>query len=180
MSWTKKITHPNEMVKKGDKVECVVLAVDKEKRRISLSMKHLTEDPWDSIETTYPVDAEVKGKIVRMLDRGVVVELNDGIEGFIPVSKLTAEYIKVPADAFKVGDEVPAVVTEIDQNNRKIYLSVVDYFKNRESAELKAWMDSHKPGESGTTIGEAAAPKKKATKKKAEKPAEEAAAEEAK
>ena len=183
MSWTKKITHPNEMVKKGDKVECVVLAVDKEKRRISLSMKHLTEDPWDSIETTFPVDSEVKGKIVRMLDRGVVVELNDGIEGFIPVSKLTAEYIKVPADAFKVGDEVPAVVTEIDQNNRKIYLSVVDYFKNRESAELKAWMDSHKPGESGTTIGEAAAPKKKATKKKAEKAADEAAekpAEEAK
>ena len=175
MSWTKKITHPNEMVKKGDKVECVVLAVDKEKRRISLSMKHLTEDPWDSIETTYPVDSEVKGKIVRMLDRGVVVELADGIEGFIPVSKLTAEYIKVPADAFKVGDEVPAVVTEIDLNNRKIFLSVVDYFKNRESAELKAWMDSHKPGESGTTIGEAAAPKKKATKKKAEKPAEEAA-----
>ena len=175
MSWTKKITHPNEMVKKGDKVECVVLAVDKEKRRISLSMKHLTEDPWDSVETTYPVDAEVKGKIVRMLDRGVVVELADGIEGFIPVSKLTAEYIKVPADAFKVGDEVPAVVTEIDQNNRKIFLSVVDYFKNRESAELKAWMDSHKPGESGTTIGEAAAPKKKTTKKKAEKPAEDAA-----
>ena len=175
MSWTKKITHPNEMVKKGDKVECVVLAVDKEKRRISLSMKHLTEDPWDSVESTYPVDTEVKGKIIRMLDRGVVVELADGIEGFIPVSKLTAEYIKVPADAFKVGDEVPAVVTEIDQNNRKIFLSVVDYFKNRESAELKAWMDSHKPGESGTTIGEAAAPKKKATKKKAEKPAEEAA-----
>lgn len=168
MSWTKKITHPNEMVKKGDKVECVVLAVDKEKRRISLSMKHLTEDPWDTIDSTYPVNSEVKGKIVRMLDRGVVVELADGIEGFIPVSKLTAEYIKVPADAFKVGDEVPATVTEIDQNNRKIFLSVVDYFKNRESAELKAWMDSHKPGESGTTIGEAAAPKKKASKKKAD------------
>ncbi|MBR4679613.1 MAG: S1 RNA-binding domain-containing protein, partial [Fibrobacter sp.] len=112
------------------------------------------------------------GKIVRMLDRGVVVELADGIEGFIPVSKLTAEYIKVPADAFKVGDEVPAVVTEIDQNNRKIFLSVVDYFKNRESAELKAWMDSHKPGESGTTIGEATAPKKKASKKKADAEAE--------
>ncbi|MBQ2561535.1 MAG: S1 RNA-binding domain-containing protein, partial [Fibrobacter sp.] len=103
--------------------------------------------------------------------------LADGIEGFIPVSKLTAEYIKVPADAFKVGDEVPAVVTEIDQNNRKIYLSVVDYFKNRESAELEAWMSSHKPGENGTTIGEAVAPKKKASKKKAaEKPAEEAEA----
>ncbi len=161
MSWTKKINHPSEMVKKGDKVECVVLAVDKEKRRISLSMKHLTEDPWDSVETAFPVDSEVKGKIVRLLDRGVVVELPNGLEGFIPVSKLTAEYIKVPADAFKVGDEVPATVTEIDQNNRKIYLSVVDYFKNRESAELKAWMDSHKPGENGTTIGEAVAPAKK-------------------
>ena len=76
-------------------------------------MKHLTEDPWDSIDSTYPVDSEVKGKIVRMLDRGVVVELADGIEGFIPVSKLTAEYIKVPADAFKVGDEVPAVPKSI-------------------------------------------------------------------
>lgn len=170
MSWTKKITHPNELVKKGDKVECVVLAVDCEKRRISLSMKHLTEDPWDNVETTYPVDAEIKGTIVRMLDRGVVVEMADGIEGFVPVSKLTAEYIKVPADAFKVGDEIPAIVTEIDQNNRKLYLSVVDYFKNRESAELEAWMNSHKPGENNTSIGEAVAPaKKKTTKKKAEK-----------
>ena len=170
MSWTKKITHPNELVKKGDKVECVVLAVDCEKRRISLSMKHLTEDPWDSVESTYPVDAEVKGTIVRMLDRGVVVEMADGIEGFVPVSKLTAEYIKVPADAFKVGDEIPAIVTEIDQNNRKLYLSVVDYFKNRESAELEAWMNSHKPGENNTSIGEAIAPaRKKTTKKKAEK-----------
>lgn len=164
MSWTKKINHPSEMVKKGDKVECVVLAVDKEKRRISLSMKHLTEDPWDSVEKAFPVNSEVKGKIVRLLDRGVVVELPNGLEGFIPVSKLTAEYIKVPADAFKVGDEVPAAVTEIDQNNRKIYLSVVDYFKNRESAELKAWMDSHKPGENGTTIAEAVAPAKKSKK----------------
>src|SRR5574344_1933570 len=171
MSWTKKVTHPSEIVKKGDKVECVVLAVDKEKRRISLSMKHLTEDPWDSVDTAFPVNSEVKGKIVRMLDRGVVVELPNGLEGFVPVSKLTAEYIKVPADAFKVGDELPAAVTEIDKDNRKIYLSVVDYFKNRESAELKAYMDSHKPGENGTSIGEAvapaAAPKKKAPRKKA-------------
>ena len=179
MSWTKKINHPSEMVKKGDKVECVVLAVDKEKRRISLSMKHLTEDPWDTIETTYPIDSEVKSNIIRLLDRGVVVELPNGIEGFIPVSKLTAEYIKVPADAFKVGDEVPAVVTEIDPNNRKITLSVVDYFKNRESAELKAWMDSHKPGENGTTIGEAVTPAKKKPAKKAKK-ADDAEAEEAK
>jgi small subunit ribosomal protein S1 len=118
------------------------------------------------VEANFPIGTEVKSKIVRMLDRGVVVELGDGLEGFIPVSKLTMEYIKVPSDAFKVGDEVPATVTEIDQNNRKLYLSVVDYFKNRESAELQAWMDAHKPGESGSTIGDAVAPKKKAKKEK--------------
>lgn len=164
MSWTKKIQHPSELVKKGDRVECVVLAVDREKRRISLSMKHLEEDPWDTVETAFPAGTEVKGTIIRMLDRGVVVELADGLEGFIPVSKLTMEYIKIPSDAFKVGDEVPATVTEIDQNNRKLYLSVVDYFKNRESNELQAWMDSHKPTEGGNTIGDAVAPKKKAKK----------------
>lgn len=155
MSWTKKIQHPSEIVKKGDRVECVVLAVDRDKRRISLSMKHLEEDPWDHVETSYPVDAEVKGAIIRMLDRGVVVELSDGIEGFIPVSKLTTEYIKVPSDAFKVGDEVPAIVTEIDQGNRKLYLSVVDFFKNRESNELQEYLSQHQPGESGTTLGDA-------------------------
>lgn len=176
MSWTKKITHPSELVKKGDRVECVVLAVDRDKRRISLSMKHLTEDPWDTVDSVYPVDTEVKGTIIRMLDRGVVVELADGVEGFVPVSKLTAEYIKIPADAFKVGDELPAVVTEIDQNNRKLYLSVVDYFKNRESAELQEWMEAHKPSE--TTLGEAAAttPKKKSSKKKAAEASTEAEA----
>jgi len=164
MSWTKKIQHPSELVKKGDRVECVVLAVDREKRRISLSMKHLEEDPWDSVDSTFPAGTEVKGTIIRMLDRGVVVELADGLEGFIPVSKLTMEYIKVPSDAFKVGDAVPATVTEIDQNNRKLYLSVVDYFKNRDSAELQTWMDSHKPGEGGSTLADAVAPKKKAKK----------------
>lgn len=155
MSWTKKIAHPSELVKKSDRVRCVVLAVDREKRRISLSMKHLEEDPWDRVEELYPVNAEVKGTIIRMLDRGVVVELADGMEGFVPVSKLTQDYIKVPSDAFKVGDEVPAVVTEIDQNNRKLYLSTVDYFKNRESADLQAWMSKHKAAEgSGNTLAD--------------------------
>lgn len=173
MSWTKKINHPSELVKKGDRVDCVVLAVDREKRRISLSMKHLEEDPWDHVETLYPSHAEVKGTIVRMLDRGVVVELDNGIEGFIPVGKLTTEYIKVPSDAFKVGDSVPGVVTEIDQNNRKLYLSVVDFFKNKESAELQAYLSSHKPTEGGNTLGDAGLGKKKGKKKSEEAETEE-------
>ncbi len=152
MSWTKKINHPSEVFKKGDKVECIVLAIDKEKRRISLSMKHLLEDPWDNVPSEYPAGKDVKAKIVRLLDRGVVVELGNGVEGFIPTSKLTSESIKHPSDSFKVDDVVPAVVTEIDVNARKMNLSVIDYFKNKEDAEWRNYLAAHQP--KSTTIGD--------------------------
>ncbi|MDR3001530.1 MAG: (d)CMP kinase [Fibromonadaceae bacterium] len=145
MSWTKKIDHPSEIIKKGDKVECVVLAVDSERRRISLSMKHLEDDPWDSVDSDFQVGAEIKGKIIRLIDRGAIIELVRGFEGLVPVSKLGTDYIKVPAEAFKVGDEVPAVVTELNNSQRTIYLSAADYFKNR-SDEHAAWKEAHKPG----------------------------------
>ena len=89
MSWAKKINHPSEVLKKGDKVECIVMAIDKEKRRISLSMKHLTDDPWDTLAEKFPVGTEVKGAITRLLECGVIAEVAGGIEGFIPTSKLT-------------------------------------------------------------------------------------------
>jgi small subunit ribosomal protein S1 len=160
MSWTKKIEHPSEMIKKGDKVECVVLAVDSERRRISLSMKHLEDDPWDSVESDFQTGAETKGKVIRLIDRGAVIELSRGFEGLVPVSKLGTDYIKVPAEAFKLGDEIPAVVTELNHNQRTIYLSATDYFKNH-SDELTAWREAHKPGMNVTD-------KKKKEKKKKE------------
>lgn len=153
MSWTRKIAHPSEMLKKGDQVECVVLAVDRDKRRISLSMKHLEEDPWENVTSLFPTGQEVKGSIIRMLDRGVVVELDRGIEGFVPVNKLTTDNIKVPSEAFKIGDEIPAVITEIDQSGRKLFLSTVDYFKGREDAEVQEYLAAHQP--SANTLGEA-------------------------
>jgi small subunit ribosomal protein S1 len=145
MSWTKKINHPSEVLKKGDKVECIVMAIDKEKRRISLSMKHLTDDPWDTLAEKFPVGTEVKATISRLLERGVIAELPGGIEGFIPTSKLTTESIRNPAEAFKAGDEVPAAVIEVEASSRKLTLSVVDYFKNKEDAEWKAYLGAHKP-----------------------------------
>jgi len=145
MSWTKKIEHPSEMIKKNDKVECVVLAVDSERRRISLSMKHLEDDPWDSAEGDFPTGAEVKGKIIRLIDRGAVVELNRGFEGLVPVSKLGTDYIKTPAEAFKVGEDIPAVVTELNHNQRTVYLSTADYFKNH-GDDAADWKEKHKPG----------------------------------
>ncbi len=88
-----------------------------------------------------------------MLDRGVVVELDRGIEGFVPVNKLTTDNIKVPSEAFKIGDEIPAVITEIDQSGRKLFLSTVDYFKGREDAEVQEYLAAHQP--SANTLGEA-------------------------
>jgi small subunit ribosomal protein S1 len=129
------------------------MAIDKEKRRISLSMKHLEEDPWEAVATTFPVGKEVQGTIVRLLERGVIAEVAGGLEGFIPTSKLTSENLRNPADAFKVGDEVPAAVIEVDASSRKLTLSVIDYFKNKEDAEWKTYLAAHKP--SPTTIGDA-------------------------
>jgi small subunit ribosomal protein S1 len=145
MSWTKKINHPSEILKKGDRVECIVMAIDKEKRRISLSMKHLEEDPWETLAEKFPVGKEVKAKIARLLERGVIVELEGGVEGFIPTSKLTSDNIRNPAEAFKPGDEVPAVVIEVEAAARKLTLSVTDYFKSKEDAEYKAYLADHKP-----------------------------------
>jgi small subunit ribosomal protein S1 len=152
MSWTKKINHPSEVVKKGDNVEAIVLAIDKEKRRISLSMKHMTEDPWEAVPTEYPAGKETEVTISRILDRGAMVELPNEVEGFIPMSKLTTENLKHPAEAFKVGDKLPSLVTEMDLNARKLTLSVVDYFKNKEDAEWRAYLEAHKP--TATTLGD--------------------------
>ncbi len=152
MSWTKKINHPSEVLKKGDKVECIVLAIDKEKRRISLSMKHTEEDPWEKVAEMFPVGKEVQSTIARLLERGVIVEVEGGLEGFIPTSKLTTEAIRSPADAFKVGDVIPAAVIEVDGPARKLTLSVVDYFKNKEDGEWKTYLAAHK--NNPTTIGD--------------------------
>jgi small subunit ribosomal protein S1 len=153
MSWTKKINHPSEVLKKGDKVECIVMAIDKDKRRISLSMKHLEDDPWENVAKDFPVGKEVpQAKIARLLERGVIVEVPGGIEGFIPTSKLTTENIRNPAEAFKPGDTVPAAVIESDAAARKLTLSVTDYFKNKEDAEWKSYLSAHKPNQA--TLGD--------------------------
>src|SRR5512140_1297217 len=104
MSWTKRINHPSEILKKGDKIDVVVLAIDKDARRISLGLKQVSEDPWPTLAERYLPDMIVKGTVVRLLDRGVIVDLEDGLEGFIPLSQLGVEGLKKPSDSFKPGD----------------------------------------------------------------------------
>jgi small subunit ribosomal protein S1 len=153
MSWTKRIQHPSEVMKKGDDVEVVVLRVDKENRRISLGYKQLSEDPWPQLSKNYAVGAEVLGSIIRLLDRGVIVELPGGVEGFVPANQLGKPDLERPEDTFQINDEIPLQVIEFDQHARKIVLSVDAYYRKRERAELEQYLAKHESR--GVTIGEA-------------------------
>ncbi len=152
MSWTKRIKHPSEVMKKGEMVEVIILDIDKENHRISLGHKQLFEDPWTSLESRISVDTIVKGTIIRILDRGVVVALEDDIEGFVPAFQL-GEGIKKPAEVFNTGDELPLKVIEFDKDQRKIILSVREYFKDKDKSEIDDFRNKYKP--KPVTIGDA-------------------------
>ncbi len=124
MSWTKRIQHPSEVVRKGDEVEVVILAVDAENKRISLGLKQTQEDPWDDLAQGYSVGQEIDGKITRLQDKGVAVDLGNDMEGFVPVSQLGVTGLQNPADVFKEGDDLEMYITEIDHANRRIVLAV--------------------------------------------------------
>ncbi len=143
LSWTKRIQNPSEVMKKGEKVEVVVLKVDRENRRISLGHKQLKKDPWPELSRRYAVGKETTGKILRLLDRGVVVDLGEDVEGFVPTLHLGKPEIARPADAFNEGDELPLKVIEFDHPGKKIVLSVEAYYRGREKAELEAFLAKH-------------------------------------
>jgi small subunit ribosomal protein S1 len=134
MSWTKKINHPGELLKKGDTVEVKVLDVDQEKRRISLGIKQLTDDPWADLAKEFSVGTEIaECEIARILDRGVVVNLSADVEGFIPLNQLGQD-VNQPSRIYKVGDKTPGKVIEFDLEGRKIVLSITEYFKDKDSS----------------------------------------------
>jgi small subunit ribosomal protein S1 len=143
MSWIKRIKHPSEIVKKGEDIDIMVLNIDPDARRISLGIKQVTDDPWISLAEVYPMDTETTGKIVRLLERGVVVELPHDVEGFVPISQLGHPEIKRPGDAFKDEEEIPLKVIEFDGKNRRIVLSVKAYFRDRERAEIDDYLENH-------------------------------------
>ena len=153
MSWTRRIQHPSEIMKKGDDVEIRILKVDHDNRRISLGYKQLTEDPWPVIAQEHSVGSECLGKVIKVLDRGVVVSLDDEVEGFLPSAQLSLQEIKDPSAAFNQGDAIPLQVIEIDPKQRKIVLSVNAYFKKREKAELDEFLSKH-PKLSTQTLGD--------------------------
>jgi small subunit ribosomal protein S1 len=125
MSWTKKVTHPNEMLKKGDSVKCVVLEVDQSKQRVSLGVKQLTEDPWISaIPEHYKPGMVVRGQVTKITNFGVFVELESDLEGLLHISELADHKVENPQDVVKAGEEVDVKILRVDTADRKIGLSL--------------------------------------------------------
>ncbi len=152
MSWTRRIGHPSEVLKKGETVEVVILSVDKDARRVSLGLKQVAEDPWPSIAESYAQDTVCTGKIVRLLEKGVVVDLGEDLEGFVPISQLGIDNIKKPSDAFSEGDEIPLTATRVDIPNHRIVLSVKAYMSAQDQAMIEEYKARHAPRPS--TIGD--------------------------
>jgi len=127
MSWTKRVQHPSEVVKKGDSVDVVILNIDSENKRISLGLKQAEEDPWLRIGETYPVGTELSGTVVRLMDKGVVVDVGNDIEGFVPVSQLNmGKAVTDPAEIAWETMKLEVRVLEVDPIHRRIVLAVTD------------------------------------------------------
>jgi len=124
MSWTKKVSHPSEVVKKGDKLRCVVLTVDQEKMRIGLGLKQMTEDPWlRAVPERYQPGMVVRGKVTKITNFGVFVELEPELEGLLHVSELADHKVENPQDEVQIGQEVDVKILRVDTIERKIGLS---------------------------------------------------------
>ena len=124
ISWTRKISHPNEVIAKGQKIECRVLAVDQDRRRIALGLKQLAEDPWASdIPGKYQPGQIVTGPVTKITNFGVFVGLEDGLEGLLHISELADHKVENPEEVVKVGEMIEVKVLRVDPDERKIGLS---------------------------------------------------------
>ena len=144
MSWTKKINHPGELLKKNDTIDVKVLDIDVEKRRISLGIKQLTDDPWTGLAKQFAVGVETQCEVARILDRGMIVNLTESVEGFIPLNQL-GQNVDHPSEIHKVGEKIFAEVVEFDLEGRKIILSITDYFKDKDENVFKQYLEAHVP-----------------------------------
>ncbi len=140
MSWTRKVSHPSEVVEKGQELKCRVLSVDQERRRIALGLKQLDNDPWaTTIPAKYQPGQLVKGKVTKITNFGVFIGLEDGLEGLLHISELSDDKVENPEELVKVGDELEVKVLRVDIDERKIGLSRkrVDWAEEQEQAAAR-------------------------------------------
>ncbi len=148
MSWTRKINHPSEVMKKGDVVEATVLEVDRPNQRIALGMKQLGTDPWSNIETLYKVGDLVSGKVTKLASFGAFVGLQHDIDGLVHISQVTEDHVDKIKNVLKVGQDVNARVVKIDKSERRIGLSIkAASYTDEQLKEEQKILDQLKPGE---------------------------------
>jgi small subunit ribosomal protein S1 len=147
LSWSKKITHPSEFIQKDEKLEVIVLELDKEGRKLRLGHKQLTEDPWETLESVFPVDSQHAPTITKLTDAGALVELEYGIEGFIPSKMLKVQEGKPD---FKEGDTVPSIVIEFNKDARRIVLSHTRTWQAGKEEEIVVYENKS----SGNSLGD--------------------------
>lgn len=152
ISWTKRIKHPGELFSKGQTVQAVVLNIDVENERLSLGIKQLMLDPWSEIPAKYRPGTRVRGKVTSVTDFGVFLEIEEGIEGLIHVSEISREKIASPKEFANIGDELEAVVLNVDVVEKKIALSIKALQAATEKAELESYMQAQ--GEATSNLGE--------------------------
>ncbi|MCL4548649.1 MAG: 30S ribosomal protein S1 [Bacteroidetes bacterium] len=144
LSWTKKIRHPGEVVKKGDKIDVVVLGVDTDSRKISLGHKQINVNPWENFEKEYAIGKNTEGKVVRIIEKGLIAELPLDVDGFIPATQLSTSKIKNLSFSFPVGSKLDLKVVEFDKENKKIVLSSLAALKEKSEEEIGQYISNHK------------------------------------
>jgi small subunit ribosomal protein S1 len=146
ISWTKRIYHPKEVFNKGQEIEVKVLSIDKTLHRVALGLKQLTADPWDNLDEKLPINTEIIAKIVKIISKGILVDVNVddySVEGFVPLSHLAIPGLRKAGMAFELDEELPLKIIELDLENRRLILSVKAYFFAKESEKLKNFVETH-------------------------------------
>ena len=159
MSWTRKINNPSEILKPGDEVAAVILDINPEQQRISLGLKQTESDPWENIDKLYAVGDVVTGKVTKITAFGAFIELSHKIDGLIHISQISKEHVDKVKDVLNIGDEVEARVIKVDNDERRIGLSIKAASEHFSEEELKQAGEEYtaalKPGDEMVAMGEA-------------------------
>ena len=146
ISWTKRIYNPQKIFKKNDKVHVKVLSIDRTLHRIALGIKQLIADPWEHLDEKLPINREISAKIVKLIPKGVLVDVDvegQAVEGFVPLSHLAIPDLKKASLVFKNNEEIPLKIIELDLENRRLILSVKAYFFTKSDKELQEYINAH-------------------------------------
>jgi small subunit ribosomal protein S1 len=142
ISWRKRIKHPGELYRKGQEIQAVVLSVDRANEKFSLGIKQMDKNPWEELQDKYGIGGVITGKVTNITDFGIFVEIEEGIEGLVHVSELSHKKVKSPKEVYQVGDEVTAVIKNIDTENKRVGLSIKDYESSSDSTTVKNYVDN--------------------------------------